>query len=165
MVYGTRHSKLPYDAVIRPRSAANTPIRAEDAEYETATEYLMAGFRRLQEALGEVARQTENRGHLVDEYNTAGISGAATESTLSLQPTYELMPEKIESIIVTGPAGAVTLTLGDRIWAVTIPASGILVISPIAIILGRSDVRQLVAQTPGQYGLELMGVSDSRFTT
>lgn len=163
MVFGSRHSKLPYDAVIRPRSAANTPIRTEDAEEQTATEYLMAGFRQLQEALGEVARQTENRGHLVDEHNTGGMSGATSESTLSLIPDYEFWVEKIESVIVTGPTGAVTLTLGDRVWNVTIPASGILVIAPIAILLSRSDPRQLVSATPGQYGLELMGIADKRF--
>lgn len=162
--FGQRRSKLPSDAVIHPRSAANDPIRAEDAEEQTATEYLMSGFRQLQEALGEVARQTENRGNLVDEYNIGSITAAVSESTVSVMPTYEMMPEKIESVIIAGPpATAVTLTLGDRQLPLVIPATGILVIAPIAAVLGRNDARQLTSATPGMYFLELMGVADRRF--
>jgi hypothetical protein len=142
----------------------DAPIRAEDADIAQSPEYIASGFRRLREALGELARQTENRGNPVDEYNTTPITGAATESVVTVLPTYEYMPEKIEAIVVTGPpAASVTLILGDRQWPVIIPAAGILPIGPLAIILGRSDPRQLVAQTPGIYSLELMGIADRRF--
>ena len=156
--------RLPEGAVIHPRSAANNAIRAEDAELSTATEYLMSGFRQLQEALGEQARQTENRSHLVDEYNGNPITGAGQETTVTVLPTYEMWPEKIESIVITGPANqAVTLVLGDREWSLTLPATGILTIGPVAIVLGRNDQRQLIAQTVGAYSLELMGIADRRF--
>lgn len=155
--------KLPHDAVIHPRSDANDPIRAEDEE-QVSTGFLKAGMLRLRESLGELARQVENRGNPVDEYNTAATSGAATESTVTVLPTYEYMPEKIESIIVVGPPGNITLNLGDRSWPLTIPASGVIVIAPVAVLLGRNDTRQLVSATPGTYFIELMGIGDRRFS-
>jgi hypothetical protein len=118
----------------------------------------------MQEALGTLARLTENRGNPVDEYQTAPITGAASESTLTVQPTYEMMNEKIVGVIVNGPPStSITIQLGDRQWPVVIPASGILVIAPIALILGRNDDRKIIAQTPGNYFLELMGYADARF--
>jgi hypothetical protein len=142
---------------------SGVPIKTEDVEQFTP-EFVAAGLLRLREALGELARQTENKGNPVDEYNSTPITGAATESVVTVLPTYEYMPEKIMSVIVTGPpAAACTLILGDRQWPVIIPAAGILPIGPMAIILGRSDPRQLVAATPGQYTLELMGYADRRF--
>lgn len=158
---GLVHSKLPPDARITVRGS-NAPIGTQDVE-TVAPEFIAAGMLALREALGDIARNAENRSNPVDEYNSAPITGAATESVVSVLPTYEYMPEKIESIIVSGPTGPVTLQLGDRQLAVTIPASGILVIAPVALILGRNDLRQLTAQTPGQYFIELMGVADRRF--
>lgn len=54
------------------------------------------------------------------------------------------------------------LQLGDRVWNLTMPASGILTISPIAVMLNRSDLRQLTVTSPGEYTLELMGYADTR---
>jgi hypothetical protein len=159
---GMPHSKLPPDAKLFTRDT-NAPIKAEDTDYSDPA-FIIQGLARLREALGELARQTENRGNPVDEYNTTPITGAATESTVTVLPTYEYMPEKIEAVIIAGPpAAAVTLILGDRQWSLVIPAAGILPIGPLAIILGRNDPRQLVAQTPGQYFLEVMGIADRRF--
>lgn len=158
---GLVHSKLPPDEPLRVRDT-NAPIGAADAEQFSA-EFIAGGMLRLREALGEIARQAENRSFPVDEYNSTPISGAATSSVVSVMPTYDYMPEKIEAIIVGGPTGLVTLTLGDRQLPVTIPASGIIVIAPVAIMLNRNDTRQLTAGTPGQYFLELMGIADKRF--
>lgn len=159
---GIVHEKLPPGTMFPVRDKGE-PIRTENVE-QISPEFIASGMLDLREALGEIARQTENRGNPVDEYNTTPITGASTESSLTVQPTYEYWPEKIVGIIVSGPpATAVTITLGDRQWPVIIPAAGILVISPIAIILGRNDDRKLTSATPGQYFLELMGYADARF--
>lgn len=159
---GIIHSKLPPQGEFFVRDT-NAPIRSADTDQE-ATDWVVKGFRRMQEALDTLATHIENRSFPVDEYNTVPITGAATESVVSVLPTYEYMPEKIEAIVVTGPANAVcTLLLGDRQWPIVIPAAGILPIGPLAIILGRSDPRQLIAQTAGIYTLELMGVADRRY--
>jgi alpha-beta hydrolase superfamily lysophospholipase len=121
-------------------------------------------LRRYQEALNEIARQAENRSHPVDEYNTVPLSGGSTGTLLTITPIYEYMPEKIESIIVNGPAAAVaTLTLGDRQMPLVMPASGVLVIAPVAILLGRNDPRQLASAVAGIWFVELMGIADKRF--
>lgn len=160
---GTRqHSKLPPDARVLVRDTG-APIQTEDIE-ELSPKWLAENILRVREALGEIARQAENHGDPVDEYNTCPLSGTATTSLLTILPTYDFMPEKIVSILVAGPASSqVTITLGDRIWNVVIPATGILPIGPVALILGRSDVRQLTSATPGTYFLELMGFADRRF--
>lgn len=158
---GLIHSKLPPDARINVRDT-NAPIGAQDVE-EFVPQYIAAGMLAMREVLGEIARQAENRSNPVDEYNSAPITGAATSNVVSVFPTYEYMPEKIESVLIGGPAGAVTLQLGDRVLPLAIPVSGILVIAPVAIMLGRNDLRQLSAATPGVYFLELMGVADRRF--
>lgn len=60
------------------------------------------------------------------------------------------------------PATTMTLQLGDRVWNLTMPPSGILTVSPIAVMLQRSDLRQLTVSTSGEYTLELMGYADTR---
>jgi hypothetical protein len=162
---GQQHFKLPYDAVISPRSSAGNLIGAEDEE-TPSRDYLAAGFLRYQEALTEIARQAENRSFPVDEYNTVPLSGGSTGTLMTIMPTYDFMPEKIESVLVSGPAAATaTLILGDRQFPLTVPASGIIVIAPVAIILGRNDARQLTSAVPGIWFVELMGIADKRFQT
>lgn len=158
---GLLHSKLPPDARINVRDKG-TLIGTEDVE-QTVPEYIAAGLLEIREALSALARQTENRSFLVDEYNSAPITGMGAATSVTVMPTYEYMPEKIESILVVGPAGAATLQLGDRVWPITIPASGLLMLGPLGIILGRNDARILTAGTPGTYFLELMGIADKRF--
>lgn len=163
--YGRQYYKLPHDAVISPRSSANDLIGAEDKETPSPA-YIAAGLLRYQESLTEIARQAENRSFPVDEYNTVPLSGGSTGTLLTITPTYEYMPEKIESVIVSGPAAATaTLILGDRQLPLVVPATGIVVIAPVAIILGRNDVRQLSSATPGIWFVELMGIADKRFQT
>jgi hypothetical protein len=158
-----QHFKLPYDAVISPRTSAGNLIRAEDEE-QTSPEFLREGSLRLTEALTDIARHAENRAHPVDEYNTVPLTGNSTQSLLTIGPTYEYMPEKIESVIISGPpAASATLILGDRQIPVVMPASGVLVIAPIAALLNRNDPRQLVSAVPGVWFVELMGIADARF--
>ena len=156
------HGRLPSDAIVHTRDPL--PPETTDTEKDTPT-FEKRGIDQLNEQMGNVARHLENRSFVVDEYNSAAISGAGSSASITVPPTYEYKPEKIESIIVTGPTGAISLQLGDRIWALIIPASGILVIAPIAILLSRSDARILTPTTPGVYTLELMGVADQRFST
>jgi hypothetical protein len=156
------HSKLPPDAVVHVR-AKDTPIGTEDVE-QVSPGFLAESLLRFREALSELAIQARNRGFLVDEYNSAPITGAATASTVTVLPTYEYMPEKIEAILITGPpAAAITVTIGDRVWSLIIPAAGVLTIAPVGIVLGRNDLRQLFCSTPGTFTLELMGIADRRF--
>lgn len=157
---GLIHRKLPPDAAIHTRQPGS--IETKDEEQESS-EFAELGAKQFAEQLKTLAETIENRSNLVDEYNTAAITGAGSSSSFVVQPTYEYMPEKIESIIVTGPTGAVTLQLGDRIWQLSIPATGILVIGYCAIVLGRSDSRILTPAAPGVYTLELMGIADRRF--
>jgi hypothetical protein len=49
-----------------------------------------------------------------------------------------------------------TLQLGRRVWNLALPPTGVLTISS-ALVLERSDVRQLTASTPGDWSFELMG--------
>jgi hypothetical protein len=159
---GMRHFKLPPGASLSVRDTG-APIRTEDEEI-MSPEYIAKGLLDLRESLRDLARQTENHAHPVDEYQTCAIGGTSSISLLTLQPTYEYWPEKIISVLVAGPpAGAITVTLGDRIWPLVIPAAGILPIGPVALMLGRSDARTLSAATPGQYFMELMGFADQRF--
>ena len=161
-VEGLQRSKLPPGTVMHVRDK-ETPIRAEDEE-QFSPAFLARGLLEMRETLTNLARQTENRSHPVDEYNTASLAGAATTTVVTLLPTYEYMPEKIISVLIAGPGSAVcTLVLGDRQLPITIPAAGILPIGPLGVILGRNDPRQLVSATPGTYFLELMGWADQRF--
>lgn len=156
---GVLHQKLPPNTAITTRQPDS--IRADDKEQEPST-YERLGLVHLKKQLERISRLAENAMMPVDEYNTAsGVAG--TTAVVTVQPTYEFMPEKIESIIITGPTGAITLQLGDRVWTLTIPASGILVIAPVALLLDRTDDRILRSATPGAYSLELMGRADKRF--
>lgn len=157
---GLVHKKLPPDAVIHTRQ----PVQPETTEQETAEPgFETLGLEKFGEQLQTIARAAENRANVVDEYNSAAVTGAGSSASVTVFPTYEYMPEKIESIIITGPTGLINLQLGDRLWALTIPATGILVIAPLALILGRSDPRILTPVAAGVFTLELMGVADRRF--
>ena len=159
---GMKHEKLPPGAQVYVRDTG-APIRTVEEELYSP-EFIAKGMIQLREALQDLARRSENHAHPVDEYNTCPLGGTSSVNALTLQPTYELMPEKILSILVAGPpAAAVTIQLGDRFWSVNIPPSGIMSIGPVALILGRSDTRQQSSQTAGMFFLELMGFADARF--
>lgn len=144
------------------RPPADKPIRTENAEQELSPGFVLNSLMALRQSLGTLARLIENRGFPVDEYNT----GTGTGTVVNLMPTYDFMPERIESVIITGPPAAqITVQLGDRVWNLVIPAAGVLPIAPLGVILGRSDPRTLTAQSAGQFTMELMGYGQRRFDT
>lgn len=61
-----------------------------------------------------------------------------------------------------GTPGVFQLQLGDRTWNLELNNSGLLVIAPIKLWLGRDDPRILTSNTPGEWTLELMGHADTR---
>lgn len=157
------NGKLPNGAKLAAPIFTRQPSPPFDPvdEQKAVFSFLAAGVHALVKELHDLARQIDNRAFLVDEYRTQSPFGDS-ESTVTVQPTYDYKPEKIESIIITGPPGNVTLQLGDRFWSLTIPATGIIVIGPVAVLLNRNDPRILTGPT-GNYNLELMGIADERF--
>lgn len=134
-------------------------ISTADIEREPM-KYVALALVHLRNQNANLAQQIADHSRPFDEYLPRTLTGDS-ETSINLQPTFE-STERVESIIITGPPGNVSLQLGDRLWALTIPATGILVIAPVHITLERSDNRQLTAATPGQYSLELMGYVDER---
>lgn len=116
---------------------------------------------RMAGMLSDMRRIAEDRSRPVDEYIAQTLVPASVPF-LQIPPQFEI-PERIESVLITGPAGACSLQLGDRNWALTIPASGVLLISPVSLLLNRNDNRILSSATPGAYFLELMGWADERY--
>jgi hypothetical protein len=136
-------------------------IQAPDID-QAPNQYIVKGLFKLHDQMQHMARIIDDRSRPVDEYRTQTLV-ADTELTFSIQPQYDQINERIESVIVTGPAGAVTLQLGDRFWSLVIPATGVIVIAPVSFLLSRNDYRTLTSATPGDYGLELMGWADGRY--
>lgn len=114
----------------------------------------------LKAQMAKVAQMIEDQSRPVDEYQPMTLTAEATQN-VSVPPQWEVT-EKIHSVLILGPAGPVTVQLGDRTWNLVIPASQFLLISPVLLILSRQDARILTAATPGQYNLELMGYCDER---
>jgi len=135
------------------------PITAKDIE-EKPLKFISLALTQLQRQFKRVATSIEDRSMGVDEYQTQTATGPVT-NTINVSPQYETN-ERITSILVIGPAGTCTVTLGDRVFPLTIPASGFLLISPVSMYLGRDDTRQLVTSTPGQINLILGGYADTR---
>jgi hypothetical protein len=79
------------------------------------------------------------------------IAAGSAAATYSAQLTITTQPQ---------PA-PFTLKLGKRAWNLLLPASGVLVIAPVAIKLSRSDDRYLIAPTPGDWSMELMGYAET----
>jgi hypothetical protein len=135
------------------------PAGIPDIETEPLR-YIALALIHLRDQIAEQAKLLQDQGRPVDEYRPQTLAGDS-ETAITLQPQWESI-ERIEQILITGPAGQVTLQLGDRVWSLTIPATGFILIAPVAIFLGRDDVRQLTAQAAGDYTLELMGFADTR---
>jgi hypothetical protein len=89
-------------------------------------------------------------------YLTAGqlvaIQAIAAEATATIAGQITLVPWQ----------GSVpfTLQLGGRNWPLSLPQTGILVISPVAIRLNQDDLRQISSPVAGPWNLELMGHAD-----
>lgn len=152
----------PYSS--RPDGQVNirnvSQIGVQDIEQEPM-KYVALALVHLRKSVQDLVIMIEDRSRSVDAYQPQEYLAGSSSSNIELQPQWEA-GETITSIIITGPAGAVTLQLGDRFWPLTIPASGVIVIAPIKLYLDRSDRRILSFSTPGAYSLELMGYGDTR---
>jgi hypothetical protein len=146
---------------VRPNIPVRQPVPLTKDDLDAKPmKFIALALTQLERQFRRVAIGIEDQSMPVDNYSPQTLPGVTT-GLVNLQPQYE-SGEHITSVIVTGPAGAVTVTLGDRIWPLTIPATGILVIAPISIFLGRDDTRSLASVTPGQYNLNLCGYADTR---
>lgn len=155
-----QHHEPPGRAYPRmpPTRAANqTPIGDENWLREAVT--------RFERSLADLTSLIEDNSHRVDEFQNLSPASGGNLQVQTL-PDYDVYPEIIEAVIVTGPVtGNVpfTLQLGKRIWPLQLPASGILVIAPIKISLDRDDQRTVTSGTAGDWTLELMGYADIRY--
>jgi hypothetical protein len=156
-------TQVPRSEPFKPHEL--NPARPDSVEVpdieRVPARYVAIALTRLHAQVSAIAKMIGDYSRPVDEYRPQVPLSGDSETTFQLQPQWET-PEIIRSIIITGPTGSITLQLGDRVWSLTIPASGIIVISPIAVMLERSDLRILTASVTGQYTLELMGNCDDR---
>lgn len=139
------------------------PGGTPDRERDFDRDYLDRLHKQIQSSLDDIAQYFVDQTNRVDEYQAQGYAGTPGESQTTAQvlPDYEC-DEIITGVIVTGtPAGTFTLQLGRRNWPLVMPASGILVIAPIQIKLGRSDTRNLTAAAAGNWEFELMGYAET----
>lgn len=123
-----------------------------------AMQHIALALIHIRQQLDKIPRLVQDQSRPFDSYTPQSVG--ESETTIVVQPSYD-MDEIVTSFLITGPPGAVTLQLGDRIMALTIPASGIINVGPTAIRLSRNDARTLTAATPGQYNVELMGFGDN----
>ena len=128
-----------------------------------------------------ISRLAFDRTHPVDEYiSSPGIPGPNSADSVpapytlgvQLTPTWEI-PERIDSILVTVPAGVTcaALLLGDRVIglygsataAAALPEPTTYSFEPVGMILNRDDNRLLAligTPTIGPTHFELMGFAD-----
>jgi hypothetical protein len=141
-----------------------TPRDSErlDAPSQLSPDHVVEMMHDVVNNIGRLSRRIRDTTRFVDEKRIQTLA-ADTENVVSLLPQFERMGEHIESVIVTGPPTvACPVKLGERVWNLTIPATGILVIAPIGITLDYEDDRFLTSATAGQWGLELTGYADVR---
>jgi hypothetical protein len=152
-----QRTKLPSDGRLPLRQQSG--ISAQDIE-QAPLKYMALALTHLHEQIASLAKMAQDNSRPVDEYTPQTLSTEA-ESLIYVQPDWD-MDELIESVVIVGPPGNVQLQLGDRTWPLTIPATGFIVIAPIAMRLSRSDNRFLTASAAGNYTVELMGHADNR---
>jgi hypothetical protein len=58
-------------------------------------------------------------------------------------------------------ASSFILQLGQRVWNLVLPVTGILTIGPVQMKLSRSSVRQLTGSIPGDWAFELTGYAET----
>jgi hypothetical protein len=66
------------------------------------------------------------------------------------------------NVVATPNPVTFTLQLGDRVWNLVLPSTGILAIPVDSISLDRTDARILTPAVAGDWGLELVGWGDVR---
>jgi len=136
--------------------------RIPDHEISIAPGYLAESFDQLRREIRAVANLLASAARRVDMYRVQTLA-ADSESNVTLLAQYD-MRELITSILITGPAAATfTIKLGSRVWSTLVmPATGFMVIAPVAIQLDTSSDRQLIAGSAGDWSMELMGTADVR---
>lgn len=124
------------------------PVEVPDID-EMPYKYIVTGIMALAKEYGKMARIADDRSRPVDEYRVQTLV-TDSESLVTVQPVYDQIPERIESIVITGPPGNISLQLGDRTWNMVVPATGVIVIAPVSLLLSRLDNRVLTpVATPG----------------
>lgn len=163
---GRTNSRLiPDNATIHTRLVDD--IEVPDVESMPAT-FLLTAIMHLAKNAGRLEKKIADTSRLVDEYvPNPGQYAILQGTSLEVFSQFDQIPERITSILITGPAGDVTVQLGDRVWNFTIPASKYLVIAPVSILLTRQDRRLLTPTSvaSGNYTMELMGYADERFVS
>lgn len=134
-------------------------VQVPDIEQEPM-KYMALALVHLRNALAKLPKMIEDQSRPVDEYRVQS-NAADSVTQINLPPQWET-PELIKSVLITGPAGTVTLQLGQRFWTLTVPAAGFILIAPLFLQLARDEPRILTPAVPGQYTLELMGHADER---
>lgn len=134
--YAGRSPQSPYPHAVPPVVA--------DAPAPFTREYMEVLRKQFKNSIDDIAQYYIDVTNRVDEYRVQSLGGETLTSE-ALTPDYEC-DEIITGIIVTGPPGGTpVIKLGKRAWGVVMPATGLLLISPIQIKLGRSDDRLLIA--------------------
>jgi hypothetical protein len=151
------------EQTIRPTPAK---VSVPDSEPNFAKLAAM-GVAQIGQQFKALAKLIENRSTPVDDYQIEGGVNLAqldpqANSGVQVLPEFEC-DERITGIIVTGPPTTTptfNLQIGERIWTLQLPVTGILVISPISLTLNRNDLRVLTSATAGDWTLELFGWAD-----
>lgn len=98
-------------------------------------------------------------------YMTATGSNTFSVRAVNLATTGAIYTASITAVPVSNFGQSTpefTLALGSHVWNnLALPASGILVVAPVAIPLSRSAPRQLTSATAGDWTLELMGYAET----
>lgn len=138
------------------------PTAAELDEFEPAQRYLYFAMRQAAAESRRLRMVAEDKSRPVDEYSIS--TSTETQSTVEVLPQFEFFSERIEAILITcNPPQTVTVQLGDRQWPVIVPASGIVVIAPISMLLDRNMRRIATTSPAAELTMELMGWADERY--
>ena len=154
--------KLQHGSEISTRAVPKVQVPYQDID--PGTQYMLTALARIHRVMKGLAEQALDFTRPVDEYAIVGGYTGVGDSFVEVQPQFDTMSERIESVIVTGPVTtAFTLQLGDRNWTLSTDATGKVVLAPVSLQLGRNDRRLLTSATAGNWTLELMGHGDKRF--
>lgn len=163
----------PFDYPFQPRSSAQEaegkPITVRQVEKPAVpliehepNKYIALALVHLRNAVARLPVMLEDNSRPVDSYRPQTIQGESFATGISVPAQWETN-EVIRAILVTGPAStAFTLQLGDRVWTLQTNAQNFMLMSPMWLILDRSDPRNLIPSAAGDWALELMGHADAR---
>lgn len=127
--------------------------------------FVVIALSRIHKNLGKLARGMDDKSRPVDEYQVNAVYSVSEQiSTVEVLPQFDMIAERITSVLVTGPpATAFTLQLGDRSFSLLTDTSGRLILSRTGFMLSRNDRRILTSSTAGNWTLELFGFADERY--